>query len=229
MSLEIKAVIFDVDGLLLDTESLYLQVDQSLVNDYSKEPRKITSRERKLYVGTTQQHSMKVIIEEFGLPLTIEEAIEIRAERLQKVFPTCKEMPGARKLVEHLFKNKIPIATATSSSRRDMEIKLQNHQWIYDSMGKNMVCGDDITNHKPNPEIFLLAASKLNIDPQYCLVFEDSINGIKAGINAGMNTIHVPSGEDQRDTSLKSSEMIDSIEDFVPEKYTLLPYEKNLN
>ncbi|KAJ6254707.1 2-deoxyglucose-6-phosphate phosphatase 2 [Anaeramoeba flamelloides] len=227
MSIAIKGVIFDLDGLLLDTEILYMQIDQSIVNDYSKTPSTISATLRKKYVSTTPQHSMRVLIDEFDLPLSVEKAVEIRVERLEKVFPMCKEMPGARKLVEHLFKNKIPIAIATGSSRRSMELKLQKHQWITDCLRENIVCSDEVKTHKPDPGIFLFAASRLDIDPRHCLIFEDSINGIKAGINAGMHTIHIPSGEDQRDSSLNSTELLNSIEDFLPEKYSLLPYNNN--
>ena len=97
--------------------------------------------------------------------------------------------PGAKEILNFLRENNIKIALATSAKRNRMimQLKMGNIENGFDAI----VCGDDITNSKPDPEIFLKAAQKLSVNPENCVVVEDSPSGIKAAYSAEMMGLHV--------------------------------------
>ncbi|GEM79050.1 hypothetical protein VSU01S_12950 [Vibrio superstes NBRC 103154] len=97
---------------------------------------------------------------------------------------------GVIELLEWLKANQIPMAVATSTDLRLAKVKLQlaGLERYFD----NVTCGCEVTHGKPDPEIYVLAASRLNVEPQYCLGFEDSNNGVRAGIVAHLQMIQIP-------------------------------------
>jgi HAD superfamily hydrolase (TIGR01509 family) len=93
-------------------------------------------------------------------------------------------------LLDFLKQNNIKMAVATSTSRQSCERMLKKSGAF--PYFDEIVCGDDVTNGKPNPEVFLKASEKLGIEPKSCIALEDSINGIKSAYSAGMTAIMVP-------------------------------------
>lgn len=102
-----------------------------------------------------------------------------------------QECKGATRLVKQLAANDIPMCIATSSRMISVQQKRKHHSPIFRHM-KHIVTGDMIQNAKPHPEIYLEAASRLNVDPEHCLVFEDSVAGAQAGKAAGCWVVAVP-------------------------------------
>lgn len=186
---QIHAVIFDNDGLLLDTEPIGAKVHEQLTGHHFE----IDFR-RKL-MGLTAPDACKLIVEKFNLPYTWEEFSKMRDEILVKVFPTAELFAGAKELVQELIARKIPISVATSSSRTNFESKIVNHKEFFSQFNK-ITCGNEVSKGKPDPEIFLTSMKQLGfLKPENILVFEDAPSGVKAANNAGMAVVMVPDHE----------------------------------
>ena len=131
------------------------------------------------------------MIETLGLPISPAEYLRQRSLLLEKSFLSAAAIPGARSFVEGLAARGVPIAVATSSDRHMFTVKTRNHEWF--SNFSVVVCGDDgIARYKPEPDIFLAAAERLGYEPEDCLVFEDSVAGLRAALNARMRVIAFP-------------------------------------
>ena len=190
MSQTITHVIYDLDGLLLDTESLNERVNGEIVKRYGKT---FTAEIKIAIAGTTAINSAKTIIDRLNLPVTVEEYLTQRNKILYPLYSTAKTFPGAVELIEHLARYNITQAIATSSSRQNFEMKTTQHQdWL--KHFELFTFGDDpaIKQGKPAPDIFLLTAERLNAKPENCLVFEDSLSGMKAAIAAKMSVVVIP-------------------------------------
>jgi pseudouridine-5'-monophosphatase len=111
---------------------------------------------------------------------------------LVDLFADCQPLEGAEAFVRALRGQGIPMAVATSSDRRFYEMKVRPHAWfdLFDAV----VCGDDprVKAKKPAPDIFLVAARVLGVEPARCLVFEDSLAGVEAALAAGMRVVAIP-------------------------------------
>ncbi|CAG8544691.1 12614_t:CDS:2 [Cetraspora pellucida] len=175
-------------------------------------------------LGLRQHEFAVLLINETGIDMTPDEFNKERIKKNFERFPFAKPMPGAMRLVTHLKKHRIPIAVATSSSRESYNIKASNNRELFD-MFDSITCGDDanVKNGKPAPDLFLAACDKMGNPPtNQCLVFEDSINGIKAAKNANMKVnpkiVEFYPGKNDAD------EMIFSLNDFEPTKFGLPPF-----
>lgn len=185
---EINAVLFDMDGVIFDTERVYLEHWIQVFEKYGYEMKK------EVYVsvmGTGRQNVMKTFKEIYGEDLPI---IEMYKEKDALLIQAIEEgkvpmKPGAKEILKFLKENKIKAALATSAKRNrmDMQLKMGNIENEFDAI----ICGDDITNSKPDPEIFLKAAQKISVAPENCAVVEDSPSGIKAAHRAEMMALHV--------------------------------------
>ncbi|OAV94007.1 hypothetical protein PTTG_06718 [Puccinia triticina 1-1 BBBD Race 1] len=217
---QIKAVIFDMDGLLLDSERLYTQVTNEVLAPYNKQ---LTWEIKAMLMGRPAEESARILIERTGIPLSPEELISMFATRQRTLFSTVQPMPGALKLVQHLQKSNIPMAIATGSSSTNYKLKSENLGELFSGFEGKVVCGDDpeLKRGKPHPDPFLLAASRhlgmklkpdpvtgfleppsaeqsdqsTSLRPDQILVFEDGLAGVQAAQAAGMKVIWVPDPE----------------------------------
>jgi pseudouridine-5'-monophosphatase len=182
-------ILFDLDGVLLDTERLYTEATQAIVGRFGKT---FTWDIKRDAMGRDALKSARIILDRLGMALSPEEFIAERNAILEAMFPGCQPMPGAEAFVRAAGARAIPMAVATSSDRRLYELKTRAHGW-FDRFGA-VVCGDDprVKAKKPAPDIFLLAASELKANPAHCLVFEDSLAGVEAALAAGMRVIALP-------------------------------------
>ncbi|WP_026102710.1 HAD-IA family hydrolase [Pleurocapsa sp. PCC 7319] len=215
----ITHVIYDMDGLLLDTESLNEQVNSEIVQRYGK------SFDAKLKIaiaGRTTIDSARIIIDTLSIPLTVEEYIVERNKLLYPLYSTAQALPGTRELIQHLAKHKIPQAIASSSTRKHFEMKMVNHQQ-WSNMIQVMTLGDDpeLKRGKPAPDIFLLTAQRLNADPRQCLVFEDSLAGMKAAIAAEMSVVIIPDPVFDKQPFQDATQVLNSMTEFNPQAWNL--------
>lgn len=124
--------------------------------------------------------------------------------------------------------NGIPICVATSSKRTAFKVKSSENGLLFDLFDGNIVCGDEVSNGKPAPDLFLAAASRLGMDPKDCLVFEDAPSGVEAAVNAGMQVIWIPDVNLDRDEKHEamSARILTSMEHFEPGDFGLPVYSK---
>lgn len=186
----ITHVIYDNDGLLLDTEPFYTKAHQILASRYGKV---FDWTVKSKMIGLRAEDSANVIINALQLPFSVAEYLEERKTLLEEMFPQAEPMPGAVRLTRHLHRIGIPQAVATSSDRYYFELKItHHHEWF--KIFQCVVLGDDpeIQRGKPAPDIFLLTAKRLQADPSHCLVIEDSPAGIQSARAARMFAVAVP-------------------------------------
>lgn len=184
---KIKAIIFDMDGVIFDTEMIYLKVWSDVFEKYGY---KMTKEIYASVLGTGRENVKKVFLNLFGDDLPIDNMYIEKDENLAKEIE--KGVPlklGAYEILEYLKENnfKISLATSAISERAIKQLNQANIESFFDAV----VCRDDVRKTKPNPEIFLKAANKLGVSPEQCIVIEDSDAGIEAAFNAGMIPIHV--------------------------------------
>ena len=193
------AVLFDLDGVLLDTERLYTEATQAIVGRFGKT---FTWAIKRDAMGRDALVSARIVLERLGVPLTPEEFVAERDVILERLVQRCEAIEGAEAFVRSLVAHGVPVAVATSSNRPLYDIKIRPHGWF--DLFSAVVCGDDprVRAKKPAPDIFLVAAGDLNVDPGRCLVFEDSPAGVEAALAAGMRVVALPepaAGPDHRD------------------------------
>lgn len=215
----ITHVIYDLDGLLLDTESLHERANSEIARRYGI----IFDRKIKLAIaGRPTLDSAKILVELLELPVTPKEYLVERNQILYPMYASTETLPGTVELIRHLAKYDIPQAIASSSSQHHFQLKTANHQqWL--GVLQTITLGDDpeIEQGKPAPDIFLLAAKRLNAAPENCLVFEDSVAGIKAAIAAGMSVVAIPDPVFDRQLFQDADLVLDSMTQFQPQDWGL--------
>jgi pseudouridine-5'-monophosphatase len=215
----ITHVIYDMDGLLLDTESLHERVNNKIARRYGKT---FDAEVKMAIAGRPTLESAKILVDMLQLPLTPEEYLIERNQLLYPLYPTARTLPGTIELTQHLAKHNIPQAIASSSSRHHFEMKTVNYQqWL--KTFTTITLGDDpeISQGKPAPDIFLLAAKRLNAAPEQCLVFEDSLAGMKAAIAAGMSVVVIPDPVFDRQLFEAANLVLSSMAQFEPQDWNL--------
>lgn len=183
----IEAVIFDMDGTIIDSMGLWKEIDIEHFAMYGKElPPTLQSEIEGMSFYQTAQY----IKEQYDFPETIEEMIDLWNQMARKKYAedvTFK--PGAKEFLDYCKANNIKLGIATSNSR-----------FLYDAVSEHLgfdyyfdcvLTGSEVLNGKPAPDVYLKVAENLNVEPSKCLVFEDIIKGIMAGHNAGMTVCAV--------------------------------------
>jgi pseudouridine-5'-monophosphatase len=220
--IKITHVIYDVDGLLLDTERFYTEAYQIIAARYGK----VFDWGIKTHsVGRRAEDSARIIIENLGLPLTVPEWLETRKALLEELFPKAEPLPGAVRLTRHLFSNGIPQAIATSSDRHYFNLKTSRHrEWF--SIFAVLVSGDnpEVKHGKPAPDIFRVTARHLGAQPERCLVFEDAPAGVEAARAADMFVVAVPDPVMGSAACSQAHEVLHSLAEFDPARWGLPPF-----
>nr|XP_004649701.3 pseudouridine-5'-phosphatase-like [Jaculus jaculus] len=185
-------VIFDMDGLLLDTERLYSAVFGEVCGRYG---RRYDGAVKARTLGRTAPEAAAAVVRALSLPLSPQSLHRETHHRLQSLFPTANLMPGAERLVRHLREHGVPCGLATSSCSASFEAKTRRHRDFF-SLFDPVVLGDDpeVLQGKPAPDIFLACARRFSPppEPQACLVLEDAPLGLRAARAAGMQAVLVP-------------------------------------
>ena len=186
---KVDAIIFDMDGVLIDSERISFQCYKEVLKEYKYE---ITEEFYVRFIGRNVEGIKLVMLEEYGSDFPFDEIYKKKAELAHKTTNEngVKIKPGVHELLDYLNKEGLKIAVATST-RRQRALELLEEAKIKEKVSY-IICGDQVKNSKPDPEIFLKAADGLDVEPSNCLVIEDSDAGIMAAHAAGMTGIHVP-------------------------------------
>ena len=217
MKPEITHIIYDNDGLLLDTEPFYTEAHGEVAARYGKTfDWSIKSK----IIGLRAEDSARTCVDAMGIPLTAAEYLEARKAKLEELFPKAEPLPGAVRLTRWFAERGIPQAVATSAERYHFDLKATRHGEWY-ALFNCIVTGDDseVGQGKPAPDIFLLAARRMKADPERCLVFEDAPSGIAAARAAGMYAIAVPDPHMDRGVYHDAHEILGSLEEFDPSRW----------
>jgi beta-phosphoglucomutase-like phosphatase (HAD superfamily) len=215
----ITHLIYDLDGLLLNTEFIHAQVNQTIATRYGKT---FDASVQTKVMGRRAEDSAQIIIDMLALPLTLQEYLEQKAAIIYDLYPSACPMPGATELTRHFYQAGIPQAIASSSSQRPFDAKITHHQeWM--QLFHGVVLGDDpeVKQGKPAPDIFLVAAQRLEVHPEHCLVFEDSLAGVMAAKQAGMTVVAVPDPMMDKSLFQQADDVLSSLKEFDPRRWNL--------
>ena len=194
-----KAVIFDMDGLIFDTEELYYRTHNHTLGRYGAS---LPRSGYVAFVGHPVEDNSRCTVEHFGLNTTPDAFCKDWMQQFDRAISAPGQidvMPGFLDLLAHLRLRHYRLAIASATERSRMMKTLTNGLLPRLSSGEGlddifevMASGNDVARTKPAPDIYLLAASLLRVNPPDCLVFEDSESGVRSGKAAGMTVVSVP-------------------------------------
>lgn len=218
---DVRAVVFDVDGLMFNTEQLYVQVGTEVLR---RRGHQMTLDLLDAMMGLRPHQAIARMIQWHGLEETV---AEIEAESMEIFGPVLDQqlrpMTGLLSLLAALESAGKPKAVATSSRVDFVTDVLSRFDLI--ARFEFILTAEDVTHGKPDPEIYLTAAAKFDMSPQNLLVLEDSHNGCRAAAAAGTFVVAVPGEHSQHHDFDVADRIITSLED--PQLYDLLALAKN--
>lgn len=182
-----QAVIFDMDGTLLDTESVFKTIVYEVCTDLGFP---MTDAVHSAMVGSSHERTNQLLVEAYGVAFPYTQFDERCRIMMRSRSDDVPVKPGAFELLETLRDRSIPMAVATSSRQPHAHTHLGAAGLL--DMFEAIVTRDDVINPKPHPEPYLTAARRLGVDPLHCLALEDSHAGVRAAHAAGMQTVMVP-------------------------------------
>ena len=217
---EFSAIIFDVDGLIVDSEELYSRTYIETLADY----RKTLARENyTACVGIPVEENAAHAVEHFNLDISLETYCEVWMAKFEAAISLpggIDLMPGIIDLLEHL-EGVYELALASSTKQPRMRTTVVNglmHHLDYHSpehLFSVILSGSDVVHTKPAPDIYLLASEKLGIEPAKCLVFEDSQPGVISAKSAGMTVWAVPNFFTSHQDHSQADRILDSLSEAV--------------
>ena len=208
-----NALIFDLDGTLLDTEPLYTVAAEQVLAEHGHGPFDAGLKRRTM--GGNARVSAQMVIDFYSLPLTVDDYLGQRETLLREMFPTAPEIGGAGTFVVAAREAGLRVGLATSSTADMVDLKLSRRTWR--DAFEVVVCGDDaeLERSKPEPDIFLLCARRLAVDPVTCVAFEDSPNGVRAARAAAMRVVGINSPFVEDGDLAEAHQLIDSYTDLA--------------
>jgi len=182
--MSLKAVLFDMDGVIVDTEPLHRKAYFKTFNQLEIE---VSEDLYTSFTGASTKRVCETLISEFKLSHTHEDITNIKRTHFKDYFYNDEEfdlIPGVRKLIEHYYENNIKLIVASSASMTTINMVFEKFGLEKYFSGK--ISGADLKESKPHPEIFQLAAKMANEPIENCMVIEDSTNGILAAHRANI-------------------------------------------
>jgi HAD superfamily hydrolase (TIGR01509 family) len=197
----LKAVIFDMDGVIIDSEPSHLKLENEM---YKKLGIEVTGDEHHTFVGTTSQYMWEALKNKHKLSQSLDELVKHDRNIFFKYLNSdeCEItlIDGVKELIKELHDNGVNLAIASSSPLNVIEAIAK--KFHIEEYFKVFVTGDYVKRSKPEPDIFLFASEKLGTTAENCLVIEDSHNGVLAAKKAGMKCVGINSGAGSQDISM---------------------------
>lgn len=185
-----KAIIFDLDGVIVDTAKYHYLAWKNLANELGFD---FTEKQNELLKGVSRVKSLEILLDIGKVSLSDDRKQELLIEKNKEYLEEVNQMtadeilPSMAELLNILDKNNIKYALGSASKNAPLILKKVG---LYDRFAA-IVDGNDVSKAKPDPEVFLIAAEKLNTEPKNCIVFEDAIAGVQAANAAGMISIGI--------------------------------------
>ncbi|MGN0472950.1 MAG: HAD family hydrolase [Lachnospiraceae bacterium] len=210
-----KAVIFDMDGILIDSENLVAQCWMEIAVEKHIEGIGETIRR---CTGLNKNDTRQLVLDTYGPEFPYDELAARASGRFQELVAE-KGLPvkkGAREVLQFLRDRQVPIGLASSTREAMVQKEMTDLGLI--GFFEQIVGGDAVEHSKPNPEIYLIACGKMGFAPADCMAVEDSPNGIRAASAAGMETVMVP------DLVAPDEEMMRTADHIFPDLIAFMEY-----
>lgn len=211
-----KGIIFDLDGVIVDTAKFHFIAWRKLANDLGFD---ITEEQNEQLKGVSRVHSLQKILKWGEMELSEEEFQQQTTKKNENYLSYVEKMddseilPGVRKVIDHLTEKNIPFALGSASKNAPLILEKIGLYEKFDAV----VDGNDVNKAKPSPEVFLVAAEKLGLAPEDCIVFEDSVAGIQAANNAKMLSIGIGEKEVLHEANYVFSDFTEITIEFIEE------------
>ena len=199
-----KGVLFDLDGVLVDTESQYSIFWGKMGIEYNTGIPDFADR--------IKGSNLAAILNTYFPEKSVQDEIVAKLNTFQAAM-TYEICPGVKEFISQLKQHNIPTCIVTSSDDKKME-QLFAHQPYFRENFSNIITGDQVTNSKPHPECFLKGAQKIGVDIKDCLIFEDSMQGITAGLASGAKVIALSTTCSIEQISTLTNVIIPGFKDF---------------
>ena len=201
-----KAVLFDMDGVIVDTEPLHRKAYFKMFNDLGIE---VSEEFYQSFTGYSTNKVNNILIEKFALKQSIDELNAWKRKYFKYYFDNDAEfdlLPGVKNLIQNYFENNIKMVLASSASMNTINWVFEKFELEQYFVGK--ISGDTLKESKPNPEIFILAAEIAKEPKENCIVIEDSTNGIEASFSAGIFCVAYKSENSKGQNYSKANKII---------------------
>lgn len=186
MMKDISGVIFDMDGVIIDSEPAHFRVERQMFKELGFS---LTTEEQESFLGTSGFEMFHRLKEGIGFPDTVESLVEEERTRYLRELESGRipTVPGVSDLIADLSEAGMSLAVASSAPHEQINLVL--HRYNIAQHFQVRVSGDDVPRSKPDPAIFLRTAELLRMTPNECVVIEDSSAGVEASATAGMRCI----------------------------------------
>jgi HAD superfamily hydrolase (TIGR01509 family) len=238
---QITHVVFDFDGVLLDSERQYSVANAKCLERYGCT---FTVEMKAAMMGRRKEDAITTLLRMNNLlgKVTVEEYLSHYERLLEELIPLSPELPGASKLIDHFHACRIPLAICTGSDIIEFAQKTRRFAHWLEKIPIQVLAGSDpeVKYGKPHPDPYLVTFKRFPerpASPKNVLVFEDSINGARSSLAAGMTTVMIPQKDflppnwDEIHAELRPqlSDLLESLEEFNPTAYGLPSFDKSSN
>jgi HAD superfamily hydrolase (TIGR01509 family) len=205
---KVSGLIFDMDGVLIDSEPLHLIAYQELLEEFGI---CFSEEDNRPYIGRTDLELSQQLIALHNLPIEALHLVQKKEKILARLFETQLVLrPGVIKVLEHAKSISLPVAVASSATLPTIQLVVQALDIA--TYFQTLTSGDEVAHGKPAPDVFLLAAERISVLPINCLVIEDSFNGIVAAKSAGMHCIAIPCQATRHQDHTKADKILGTLE-----------------
>ena len=182
--MSLKAVLFDMDGVIVDTEPLHRKAYFKMFEEFEID---VSAELYASFAGATTRRVCRTLIENFNLKTSMEEMFTSKRKHFKELFYSDKDfglIEGVKELIEHYYENDVKLVLASSASHTTINMVFDKFK--LDEYFIDKISGEDLKASKPHPEIFIKASEIAQENKNNCIVIEDSTNGIIAAHKAGI-------------------------------------------